>query len=296
MCNWGIKVAWQGAIADPSRAPLAPLRKGFAFVAGNNGSSNAGYACSAAGDATLGRQDRPNFIGRGWIGLAQDARPSDGAGTISASEIPMRRQGTIVALTCNKSKFRSEVDSENVLPVNRSTLRSEVHMNSLIARCIRLIPSLAPCWYAIPLRLIVGYGFMEHGFAKLARGPELFVGILSALGVFEPQLSAWATILVEIFGGTRGAGRLVYSAGQCADDCRAIGCDRHGTSSQRLQFDQASVRDGRRRSLWTTRVRDRPALPRCARCSRAGRVWTVCVGSLPFSVVDGSQHQSKPAN
>ncbi len=74
-------------------------------------------------------------------------------------------------------------------------------MNSLIARCIRLIPSLAPCWYAIPLRLIVGYGFMEHGFAKLARGPESFVGILSALGVFEPQLSAWATILVEIFGG-----------------------------------------------------------------------------------------------
>src|ERR1700722_3781422 len=74
-------------------------------------------------------------------------------------------------------------------------------MDNLIARCIRLIPSLAPCWYAIPLRLIVGYGFMEHGFAKLARGPESFAGILSSLGVFEPQLSAWATILVEIFGG-----------------------------------------------------------------------------------------------
>jgi putative oxidoreductase len=25
-------------------------------------------------------------------------------------------------------------------------------------------------WAPIPLRLIVGYGFMEHGFAKLARG------------------------------------------------------------------------------------------------------------------------------
>jgi putative oxidoreductase len=74
-------------------------------------------------------------------------------------------------------------------------------MDLLIARCIRLIPSLAPCWYAIPLRLIVGYGFAEHGFAKLARGPESFIDILSALGVFEPQLSAWATIIVEILGG-----------------------------------------------------------------------------------------------
>ena len=26
----------------------------------------------------------------------------------------------------------------------------------------------------IPLRLIVGYGFMEHGFAKLAKGPDAF--------------------------------------------------------------------------------------------------------------------------
>ena len=29
-------------------------------------------------------------------------------------------------------------------------------------------------WAPIPLRLIVGYGFMEHGFAKLAKGPDAF--------------------------------------------------------------------------------------------------------------------------
>jgi putative oxidoreductase len=56
-------------------------------------------------------------------------------------------------------------------------------------------------WYAIPLRLIVGYGFMEHGYAKLARGPDHFTGILHALGVPAPGLMAWATILVELFGG-----------------------------------------------------------------------------------------------
>jgi putative oxidoreductase len=56
-------------------------------------------------------------------------------------------------------------------------------------------------WAPIPLRLIVGYGFMEHGFAKLARGPEAFPTILHALGVPAPHLMGWLTILVEIVGG-----------------------------------------------------------------------------------------------
>ncbi len=56
-------------------------------------------------------------------------------------------------------------------------------------------------WAPIPLRLIVGYGFMEHGFAKLARGFDAFPAILQALGVPAPHLMGWLTILVEIFGG-----------------------------------------------------------------------------------------------
>ena len=56
-------------------------------------------------------------------------------------------------------------------------------------------------WAPIPLRLIVGYGFMEHGFAKLARGPDAFPAILQALGVPAPHLMEWLTILVEIVGG-----------------------------------------------------------------------------------------------
>jgi hypothetical protein len=35
-----------------------------------------------------------------------------------------------------------------------------------------LFPSLRGACYAIPIRLIVGYGFMEHGYAKLVRGPS----------------------------------------------------------------------------------------------------------------------------
>ncbi|MDB5608835.1 MAG: DoxX family protein [Bradyrhizobium sp.] len=56
-------------------------------------------------------------------------------------------------------------------------------------------------WAPAPLRLIVGYGFMEHGFAKLARGPEAFATILHAIGVPGPHLMAWSTILIEVFGG-----------------------------------------------------------------------------------------------
>lgn len=58
-----------------------------------------------------------------------------------------------------------------------------------------------PDWYAIPLRLILGYGFMAHGYAKLARGPENFIGILHAMGLPWPDLLGWATVIIEIVGG-----------------------------------------------------------------------------------------------
>ena len=56
-------------------------------------------------------------------------------------------------------------------------------------------------WSPIPLRLIVGYGFMAHGFAKLSKGPDAFATILQQIGVPEPRLMAWFTILIELLGG-----------------------------------------------------------------------------------------------
>jgi putative oxidoreductase len=56
-------------------------------------------------------------------------------------------------------------------------------------------------WAPLPLRLIVGFGFMQHGFAKLARGPDAFATILHVLGVPAPHFMAWLTILIEILGG-----------------------------------------------------------------------------------------------
>jgi putative oxidoreductase len=97
----------------------------------------------------------------------------------------------------NNGEIRSE-PSQRKLPPEEFQKTKE---RNLIARCVRLVPSIPVSWYAIPLRLIVGFGFIHHGYAKLARGPESFTHILSALGLFDPPLLAWATIIVEILGG-----------------------------------------------------------------------------------------------
>ena len=56
-------------------------------------------------------------------------------------------------------------------------------------------------WAPVPLRLIVGFGFFMHGFAKLSRGPESFVNVLVALHVPWPHIMGWLTILIELAGG-----------------------------------------------------------------------------------------------
>ncbi len=54
---------------------------------------------------------------------------------------------------------------------------------------------------AIPLRAIAGGGFMQHGWAKLSKGPDAFAAILQSLHVPFPHLSAYLTISVELLGG-----------------------------------------------------------------------------------------------
>jgi putative oxidoreductase len=80
-------------------------------------------------------------------------------------------------------------------------MREREHMTAPLARLVQILPLREGGWYAVPLRLIVGYGFMEHGYAKLARGHEAFAAILGALGVPMPELMSWATIAVELLGG-----------------------------------------------------------------------------------------------
>lgn len=56
-------------------------------------------------------------------------------------------------------------------------------------------------WALLPLRLIVGYGFMAHGIAKWSRGPEHFGQLLHQIGIPLPVATAWIVTLLEVFGG-----------------------------------------------------------------------------------------------
>ena len=75
-------------------------------------------------------------------------------------------------------------------------------MQSLTDFSLKLLTRLPLArWSPIPLRLIVGFGFVQHGFAKLSRGPDAFASILQGMGVPDPHLMAWLTILIELLCG-----------------------------------------------------------------------------------------------
>ena len=53
----------------------------------------------------------------------------------------------------------------------------------------------------LALRLIIGYGSIAHGWAKLSRGGGGFEKLLTFLNVPFPHLMSWIVPLVELIGG-----------------------------------------------------------------------------------------------
>lgn len=51
------------------------------------------------------------------------------------------------------------------------------------------------------LRVVIGYGFMAHGWAKLSRGPDKFANLLEYLNIPFPLFTAWLVTIVELLGG-----------------------------------------------------------------------------------------------
>jgi putative oxidoreductase len=56
-------------------------------------------------------------------------------------------------------------------------------------------------WVPLPIRMILGVGFMVHGWAKWSRGPAAFAELLKQAHVPLPLANAWLVTLLEIFGG-----------------------------------------------------------------------------------------------
>jgi DoxX len=117
-------------------------------------------------------------------------------------------------------------------------------------------------YVALPLRLIVGYGFVEHGMAKWFKGPDTFVAILHALRVPAPHLMAWLTIGTEILGGIAILLGAFVSPGGYSHDHLGLRRHRHSSSSIRLQLDQAYERYSRAGPVRTSGIRMRSALHR----------------------------------
>lgn len=56
-------------------------------------------------------------------------------------------------------------------------------------------------WALLLLRVVIGLGFMVHGWAKWSRGPEKFGALLHLIGVPAPEITAWLVTLIEVLGG-----------------------------------------------------------------------------------------------
>ena len=58
-------------------------------------------------------------------------------------------------------------------------------------------------WAPMPLRLILGVGFLYHGAPKLFSAPDhqMFLGMLQGMGVPAAGLMAWVVGIVEVLGG-----------------------------------------------------------------------------------------------
>jgi putative oxidoreductase len=58
-------------------------------------------------------------------------------------------------------------------------------------------------WAPLPLRLVLGFAFIYHGYPKLftAAGHDQFVGMLQMIGAPAPQAAAWAVGALEVIGG-----------------------------------------------------------------------------------------------
>jgi putative oxidoreductase len=80
-----------------------------------------------------------------------------------------------------------------IVPFNWSTIFNSVNQMIGKTKC-------STC-ALLPLRFVVGIGFMSHGWAKLHRGPAGFARLLEQIGVPLPDATAWVSTVVELLGG-----------------------------------------------------------------------------------------------
>ncbi|HXG82487.1 MAG TPA: DoxX family protein [Pyrinomonadaceae bacterium] len=98
-------------------------------------------------------------------------------------------------------------------------------------------------WALLPLRLIIGFGFMSHGYAKLSKGVDGFADILQTIGVPAPVFARVGDGARRIFrrAGDTG-GRVCPNRQHSAGNSDARG-NVDGSSAVRLFIRQANCDD-----------------------------------------------------
>ena len=66
------------------------------------------------------------------------------------------RQSTLPAVSVDRKRERTRARYDPLKEIEMFKLRNKVLWSQ---------------WVALPLRLVIGFGFMAHGWAKLSRGP-----------------------------------------------------------------------------------------------------------------------------
>jgi putative oxidoreductase len=81
----------------------------------------------------------------------------------------------------------------------------EPQRNSLrgidMTRKLRWSPDFSSRWSLLPIRVVLGIGFLLHGLAKWHRGPAKFGLLLQQARVPFPLHTAWMVTFLEVFGG-----------------------------------------------------------------------------------------------
>ena len=135
----------------------------------------------------------------------------------------------------------------------------------------------------ISLRLIVGYGFMAHGFAKLSRGPDTFAVVLHTLGIPMPSLLAWLTTLVEFIGGFSCLDRCLRADRKLAHGSCAADSAVHYPFAVWLLLREARAGQRKRYEVRSSRIRDHPALSCRPDYARSWRLGSIFDRSLAFA-------------
>ena len=81
------------------------------------------------------------------------------------------------------------------------TARKELFVPGAASSTMQKNLALPRDWALLPLRLVIGYGFLAHGLAKWSRGPANFGKLLHVVGVPFPVAIAWMVTGLEVLGG-----------------------------------------------------------------------------------------------